>query len=156
MYCLARCALELALLHRDEMFVFRRGRGRCFLALAQRAIAAIELLFEPLDRALTFCQRRFTPGERLLERGGLLAPLVRLALGLHQELVRFFLGFEEGFFPARFRLALAVPDDPLRLFFGAADRFGGNAFLVGDPPGEDGSGGGEGHDPGHDRVQHYR
>ena len=85
---------------------------------------------------------RATPrgGQRLLERGGLLALLARLPLGLDQQLVRLLLGLEQRFLLAGFGVALGVLDDAERLFFGAADGLGGDALAVGDPHGEHGAG----------------
>ena len=148
--------LELALLGGHEMLVLRGCGGGRLLAFGQHAIARVQLLFEPLDCALAVGQRSFAARERLLEGARLLAPEMRLALGFHQKLVRFFLGFEEGLLAAGLRLALSVLDEALRLFFGAADRFGGDAFFVGDPPSEDGSGRDQSCDSGHDCIQRYR
>ena len=51
--------------------------------------------------------------------------------------MRLFLGLEQRFFLARLGVALGVLDDAERLFFGAADGFGGDALAVRDPDGED-------------------
>jgi hypothetical protein len=73
-------ALQLALLRRHELLILRRRRGGGLLALAQRAVAGVELLFEAFDRGLALGDGGLALGEGLLERGGLLAFLARLAL----------------------------------------------------------------------------
>src|SRR6185436_5072809 len=127
-----------------------------FLALAQRAVAGVELLFESFDRGLAFGDGRLALVEGLLERGGLLAFQARLALRVHQDLVRLFLGFEERFFLAGFGVALGVLADPKRLFLGAPDRLGRDALAVSHPYGEDRGGDYRRHDRRHDQVDQYR
>ena len=79
-----------------------RGRGRSS-SFSSRSIADL-----PLGR------RGLAPRQRLLERRRLLALLARLALGLHQDVVRLLLGLEQRFLLAGFGVALGVPDDAQR------------------------------------------
>ena len=136
----ARDALELVLLLGDQPLVLRGGGRRRALALGHRAVARVQLLFEPLDRRLPLGERGLAPAERLLEGRGLLALLTRLPLGLHQEFVRLLLGFEQRLLLPRLGLALGVAGDARRLLLGAADRFGGDPLAVGHPRGEHGRG----------------
>ena len=129
-------ALELVLLVRDELLVLRRGGCGAALAIDERAVPAVQLFLEALDRGLALGGGRFAAAERLLERGGLLAILPRLPLGLHQDLVRFFLGLEERFLAAGLGVALGVARDAERGLFRAPDRLGGDALAVRDPDGE--------------------
>ena len=150
-------ALELVLLLGDEPLVFRRRR-RASSSRARRAARSrlLELLLEPIDRRLPLGQRRLAAGQRLLERRRLLAVLPRLALGLHQDLVRLLLGVEQRFLLARLGVALGVLDDAERLFLGAADGFGGDALAVGHPDREHRRGGDDGHDGGYDDLREIR
>ncbi len=94
--------------------------------------------------------------KRLLEGRGLLPVLLRLALGLHKDGVRLFLGFEERLFLAGFRVALGVFRNAKRLLLGPADRFGGDALTVGNPDGEYGRGDYERSDRRNDERSHHR
>ena len=90
------------------------GRGR-LLALGERAVAARCSSFSSRSiAAWRSADRRFAPRQRLLERRRLLAVLARLALGLHQDVVRLLLGLEQRFFLAGFGVALGVLDDAQR------------------------------------------
>ena len=129
----ARHPFELALLLRDELFVLRGGRRGALFTFAQCAIAVVQFLLEPLDGRLPIGRGRLAPAERLFERGGLLPLLTGPAIGLHQDLVRFFLRVEQRFLLARFRVAVGVLHDAERLFLRTADRFGRDALAVGDP-----------------------
>ena len=90
------------LLLRDELLVLVGGGGGGLLALGQRAVAGGQLLFEPVDRRLPLRRRRLAPRQRLFERRRLLTVLPRLALGLHQDVVRLLLRLEQRFFLAGF------------------------------------------------------
>src|SRR5207237_1116831 len=124
----SRNALELALLMRGELLVLgRRCRG-LLLAFGRAPVAGSQLFFKPLHRDLAFGERRVAPRERLLEGGGRLTLLPRLTLGVHQDLVRFFLRLEERFFLASLGVAFGVLRAAKRLLLGAADGFRGNAL----------------------------
>ena len=77
----------------------------------------------------------------LLERLRLLPILTRLAFGVGQELVGLLFRVEDELLFSGFPVPLGVPDDAKRLFLGAADRFSGNPFSIGDPNGEHGRSG---------------
>ncbi len=125
--------LELVLLLRHELLVLRGGGRRARFAFAQPALAADELLLEPLDRRLSLGGRGVASDQRLLEGRGLLPILPRLPLGLHQDLVRFFLRVEQRLFPARLGVALRVFGQSQGVFLGAADRVSGDPLAAGDP-----------------------
>ena len=121
----------------DQLLVLRRGAAAVlFSRSASGAFARRAGPSRAVDCRLPLGERRLAPGERLLEALGLLTVLARLPLGLDRDLVRLFLGVEQRFLLARLGVALGVPDDAQRLFFGAADGFGGDALAVGDPDGE--------------------
>jgi len=94
--------------------------------------------------------------ERLLDGRRALSLLMRLLLGVPQDVVRFLFRFEEGFFLAGLRVALGVLDDPQRLFLGPSDGFGGDAAAVRDPDGEHRGSDHRGDDGRHDHVAQYR
>ena len=130
-------AFELVLLLRDELLVLRRGGGRRLLALVRRPARAPPA---PSRAARSRPAARRAP----LRAGSASARAPRPAGGparacrsaSTQQLVRLLLGVEQRFLLAGFGVALGVLDDAERLFFGAADGFGGDALAVGDPDGE--------------------
>ena len=132
----ARHALELVLLLRDEAIEFVGSRLCRGLAIADRPLAALELFRQPLGHRFLLGERRLAATERLLDRLGLGAIVARLLLGGRQDLVRFFLGFEQRFLLAGFRVALGVLEDAGGAFFGAADGVGGDAFPGRHPDGK--------------------
>ena len=126
-------ALELVLVLGDELLALRERRGGVALAIAQRLVAACQLLLETIDRRLAVGRRRLAAGQRLLHRRRLLAVGAGLTLRLHQDVVRLFLRLEQRFFLAGFGVACGVLGQAQRLFLGASDGVGGDAFAVGDP-----------------------
>jgi hypothetical protein len=132
----ARDPLQLVLLLHHEAIVLGGGGGGCLLAIGDGPIPGGHFLLEAIDGALALRQRRLAPSQRLLEHRGRLFRLAHLAVGLHQQLVRLFLGLEERLFLARFRVALGVFDGPARLFVGASDGFGCDPLAVRHPRGE--------------------
>ena len=128
--------LELALLLCGKLFVLRRRSRRALLAVGDGAVAVSQLFFEPLCRDLALGERRIAAGERLFEQGYLLPLLPGLTFGVHQDVVRLLLCFEERFLLACFRVALGVLRDAERPLFGAADGFGSDPFPVRHPPAE--------------------
>src|SRR5207237_645767 len=110
---------------------------------------------EPFDLGLAFGESRFSLAERLFEHRRLLSLLARLALRVHQNVVRFFLRLEQRLFLARLGVALRVPADAQRLLLGAADGFGRDAFAVGDPDGKD-EDGADNRDGGNDEAGQCR
>ena len=115
-----------------ERRIGRRSRVRPDLLAGQ------QIFLEPVDQQLPLDQRRLAADHGLFERLRLLPLLARLALGIGQQLVSFLLRVEDGFFLPGLGVPLGVLDDPERLLFGAADRFGGDPLSVGDPHGEHG------------------
>ena len=138
-------ALELALLIGDEPLVFRRGvLSELFSrspTVRSRAVSSFSSRSTPASRSASAASRRARVCSSV---GRLLALLPRLALGLHEDLVRLFLGVEQRFLPPRLGVAFGVFDDAKRLRLGAADGFGGDALAVGHPHREDRGGGNQG------------
>src|SRR5262249_31074982 len=122
----ARHALELALLLRDELFVFPGRRGRRLLALGDGFFAGGEVLLGALVSGLARRQARLTPGQRLLELRSLLAVLPCLLLGTGDNLVRLLLGVEQGLLFPGFGVALSFLDEAGGALFGTADRVSGD------------------------------
>ena len=106
-------ALELVLLlARRARSYLRRGGGRGLLALGSPRGRAPSSSFSSRSiGGLPLGERRFAPRERLFERRRLLALLSRLALGLHQDVVRLLLGVEQRFLLAGLGVALGVLGD---------------------------------------------
>jgi hypothetical protein len=86
----------------------------------------------------------------------LLPLLMRLALGVHHQLVRFFLGLEESFFLMGFGVALRVAGEALCLFFSATDCLGRDPLPVRDPNGEDNAASDKRSGSGYDEIDEYR
>ncbi len=147
--------LQLVFLLGHELVVLRGRGGRGLLALAQPAVARVQLPLQALDGGLALGDRGVAPVERLFEGGRLLAVLARLPLGIHQEIVGALLGFEERLFLAGLGVALGVLRDAERLLLGAADGFGGEALAVGDPYREERGRDDRGHDGGDDQADEY-
>ena len=128
-------AFELVLLLGDETFdIWRRLPRRSFRGRpARRPARASSFSIRSMPR-LSFGKRRVAPGERLLERLGLLTFLAGLALGIRDQLVRFFLGVEERFLlsGARRRVRASL-SEPSGLLFRAADGVGARC-VCGSPP----------------------
>ena len=136
----ARDPLELVLLADDQPLVLFDGGCRRPLPLADRFLPPRQIALGAVDGRLAFGETRLAAHQRLLERLRLLALVTGLLLGLGQQLVGFFLGFEEGFLLAGLGVALGVLDDAQRLFFGASNGLGGDALAVGHPHREHGGG----------------
>ena len=117
-------AFELALLLGDELLVLRRGRratpSRARSTARSRAVSSFSSRSTPV---CAIGERGVAPRERLLERRRLLALLPRLALGLHEDLVRLLLGLEQRFLLAGFGVALGVLDDAERPALRRGRRF---------------------------------
>ena len=105
------------------------ARGDGVLAAAERLVALVERL-----RLLE--QRRLALHEQLLHPRDLLAMVARELLGLDAQLVRALAGLDERFLAPRVRVPLGVAHDPRGLLLGLADRLGGDALAVGNPPGD--------------------
>ena len=149
-------AFELVLVLRDELLAFGRRRGGRALAFGQGPVAAAQLLLEALGRRLPLRHRRLAPGQHLLERRRLLTVLPRLALGLHQDVVRLLLRLEQRFLLAGLGVAFGVAGNAQGLFFGAAHGLGGDAPPVREPHGIHRRGHDDRHDRGDDDLREIR
>src|SRR5580765_6381111 len=121
-------------LARDERIGLRRAlRGRV-LARGDGVLAAAERLVSLVERLRLLEQRRLALHEQLLHPRDLLAMVARELLGLDAQLVRALAGLDERFLAPGVRVPLGVAHDPRGLLFGLADRLGGDALAVGNPP----------------------
>lgn len=125
--------LEFVLLPGDELLVLRgRGIGLLF-ALRHRLLAPKQFLLHALERQLPLGELGIAAGEALFKGLRLLPLMPRLAIGVGQDLVGFFLGVEEGFLAVVVGVALGVLDDAQRLLFRASDCLCRDALPVRHP-----------------------
>ena len=133
----ARHALQLALGLGHHVPAARVFGLRGLLPLADCVLTCSNTGFGSIDRRLPVAdQARLVP-ERRVERGDLLAPLVRVRLGFTQQLVRLLLGRKHGFLVRGFGLALGIGHKSARFVTGATHRVGGDTLACGDPDPKD-------------------
>ena len=100
------------LLLRDELLVLAAAAAAVLCSrVAQRSARGRPAPSRAGRRRPAVRRRRPRGGQRLLERGGLLPLLARLALGLHQDLVRLLLRVEQRLLLGGLRVALGVLGD---------------------------------------------
>jgi hypothetical protein len=93
----------------------------------------MKVALEAFDCRLAFDELRIAPCLRLLDVDLLLTFRPRLALSLGEDLLRLLLRIDERFLPPRFGVALRVLGEAHGVLFGAANRFGGDPFAIGNP-----------------------
>ena len=136
-------ALELVLLLRDELLDTSSPRRPPAARGRRPRFARLQVLSSALDRGLALGELRFAPRERLFER----CACCRSWRAWRSASVRISCAFSLASSRVSFRRVSASRSASLMmrsgLFFGAADRFGGDALAVGDPDGEHGAGRGQ-------------
>src|SRR5262249_35918564 len=129
----ASYALQLALALREQLLAACGGGFGSLLQLHKRGLALAQIALELVGGGETIGERARPIGERRLEADDLLLALAGLFLGVGDQGVRLLACFELGFLLDRLGLALGLGTELPRVFFGAADGFGGDPFAAGNP-----------------------